>query len=531
MAAADFLEQQLKVLADAAGDPALLALATVDLAHASLDESQRRQLKDTLEASAVPHWIDEPLLAAMIGVSAEESAHQLARLRALRVLEPFPARGYGAVNVHQASRKALRKRLRTEQPERFAALSARAREALLQRGESVCRIDALYHFFALDQEAAATEWERIDREIVHPAERETVAAAMDELLAEGWLTATGKTVALVARGNVQVERGDYRGMEASAREAVALAEGTGRKTLLGLAQCLLGDVLAAVGKTQEAAGFFRSYLDIFRRLRRREPRSTIARREVAVAHSKIADVQEAEGRFGDARRSMQSGLSILKTLVDENPDDADLRRQSATAQSRVADLLRAESKGRNAIKYYRLALDVYAGLTRRDPTNFDWQLDLASAHTSIGIVLQERSDLDGALAAFRNSLEINQRIAELVPDNAGMQRALATSHAWVGSTLRSRGELDDSMPHLSENVAILARLHAADPERAEVLRDLAVAQWNLSVSTAKLGRRDEAVQGLRRAEEQLLRAMSMAPAVGKWQQDLENIRGWIALPA
>jgi len=61
----DLLTQQLKVLAEAAGDPAQLALATVDLAHPSLSETERNRLKAGLEAAAVPHWVDEPLLGAL----------------------------------------------------------------------------------------------------------------------------------------------------------------------------------------------------------------------------------------------------------------------------------------------------------------------------------------------------------------------------------------------------------------------------------------------------------------------------------
>jgi len=526
----DLLTQQLKVLAEAAGDPAQLALATVDLAHPSLSETERNRLKAGLEAAAVPHWVDEPLLGAMIGASVEESTQQLARLRSLRVIEPFPARGFGAVNVHQASRRALREKLRKQAPERFVVLSANARVALLVRKELVCRIEALYHLFAIDQEAAATEWERIDREIIHPVEKETLAAALDELLAEGWLTNTGKAVALIARGYVRLNNGEYPQIEAPAREAIALAEQAGREGLMAFAQCLLGEVLAARADTKEAAALFRSELVILERLRRRDPRLITWRREIAVAHSKIADVQEDEGQIDGALKSMRNGLAMLKKLLKENPGDVDLQREVAASQARVADLLHAQSKDGHAIRNYRLALATYAQLTKRDPTNSDWQRDLANAHLEIGSVLAGRNEAEGALQAFRNALPIFERVAELDPTNADVQRSIAISQSWLGTTLRDLGKPEEAMPYLEKYVAILGHLSAEDERNASLLRDLATGQCNLAITAAKLGRTDEAQKVLRTAEEQMLRAIEMAPTVTKWREDLANIRSWIENP-
>ena len=115
----DFTEQ-LRVLQAAQGDPAKLALATVDLAYPALADAERTALKESLEAAAIPHWCDEAILAALLGITAEESAVRLARLRRLSVVEPFPARGSNAVNVHEAARLALRKAMADDPAAGFA---------------------------------------------------------------------------------------------------------------------------------------------------------------------------------------------------------------------------------------------------------------------------------------------------------------------------------------------------------------------------------------------------------------------------
>src|SRR4051794_1952311 len=97
------LAEQIRVLEAARGDPAKLALATVDLAYPELPESERAALTETLEAAAIPHWCDEKILAALLEIPSEESADRLARLSRLSVAEPFPARGDSAINVHEAN--------------------------------------------------------------------------------------------------------------------------------------------------------------------------------------------------------------------------------------------------------------------------------------------------------------------------------------------------------------------------------------------------------------------------------------------
>ena len=86
------IAEQLRVLQAAQGDPAKLALATVDLAYPALADAERTALKESLEAAAIPHWCDEAILAALLGLTTQESAARLARLRRLSVVEPFPAR-------------------------------------------------------------------------------------------------------------------------------------------------------------------------------------------------------------------------------------------------------------------------------------------------------------------------------------------------------------------------------------------------------------------------------------------------------
>jgi hypothetical protein len=112
-------------------------MATVDLAYPSLPDAERFAIKQSLEAAAIPHWCNEAVLSAELEIPKQESAALFARLRGLSVVEPFLARGEKAMNVHEASRLALRKRMAIDEEARFRTLRVRAAGAL--RGRSLSR--------------------------------------------------------------------------------------------------------------------------------------------------------------------------------------------------------------------------------------------------------------------------------------------------------------------------------------------------------------------------------------------------------
>src|SRR5512135_1659901 len=175
----DFAEQ-LRVLAAAQGDPAKLALASVDIAYPALADAERAALKESLEAAAIPHWCDQAILAALLGITAEESAVRLDRLRRLSVVELFPARGSDAVNVHEAARLALRQAMADDLDGGFRGLSARAVMYFRDDPTAAGRIEWIYHLLCADPERGATQLEKLDREWsnqARPEERAALATA------------------------------------------------------------------------------------------------------------------------------------------------------------------------------------------------------------------------------------------------------------------------------------------------------------------------------------------------------------------
>jgi len=218
-------EQAIRILKEAQGDPARLGLASVDLLLAGDPDEEREKVRTALEVAAVPHWFDEKILAALLDPPLHADAEALAaRLRRLPVVEPFPARGPGVANVQEATRVALRARMKAESPERLRALSTGARACFAGDAAPHARIEALYHRFTAEPKAAARECGALAEEWEGAGRYEALlglGVMLHQLLQEGLPEGIVRGAALYWLARI---RFDYQPLGITAGQAYAAAE-------------------------------------------------------------------------------------------------------------------------------------------------------------------------------------------------------------------------------------------------------------------------------------------------------------------
>jgi hypothetical protein len=207
----------------------LLLYAAVGLWHRRFCIGSRRTAV-ALQVAAVPHWFDEEILALLLDIPLVLEAQSLAaQLRRLSVVEPFPARGPGAANVHENARLALRRRMKSESPDWFAALSTRA-QVYFEGKAPHLRIEALYHRFTTQPEAAEQECATLYHEwnsTGHYEELSALGVVLEELLATGLLTGIVRNSVLDQLANI---RHNYQPRSVAAdqtHEALAEAQRSG----------------------------------------------------------------------------------------------------------------------------------------------------------------------------------------------------------------------------------------------------------------------------------------------------------------
>ena len=324
--------KQLELIRDAHGDPALLALATVDLTYSDIPSAERIALRTALEAAAVPHWCDAGVLAGLIDDSGSLSHGQWARLKALPVVESFPARGVDAGNVHEASRLAIRKYLAETQPTRFIDLSARSARVFEADTRPVGRIEWIYHLLVADPERGASELEDLNRAWSVSARHQDLAAlsaALTELETSRMLQ--GRPLVRV-RLVVAQRRADLEGATSLgdlANQLLQAAEAIDDSPLAGDAYSLIGDVALARGDLAAAEQAFAQDLAIVERLTALDPSNTGWQQNLAVAHSRIGEVALARDDLAAAEQAFAQNPAIFEetqTWLRDHPGQTGERR-------------------------------------------------------------------------------------------------------------------------------------------------------------------------------------------------------------
>jgi len=515
--------EQLALLQAAAGDPAKLALATADLAFPALPPGERLALREALAAAAIAHWFDANILADLLEITAEESRVLHGRLCQLTVVEPFPARGETAVNVHEAARLALRKSLAAERTDWFRTLSERTATHFAKEPTPAARIEWIYHRLCSAPDEAASELERLDRDwsgTAHPEDREALAVALRELVGTGLIHARALVWASLCIAWVREDRRETAQLGDDALSIRDLARDVRDARAESDAESLLGEVLQAQGKLGEAQVAFAENLAISRRLAEQDPSNAGWQRDLAVAHSRVGGVLQAQGKLGEAQAAFAEDLAIMRRLAEQDPSNAGWQRELAGAHSWVGDVLQAQDKLGEAQAAFAEDLAIMRRLAEQDPSNARWQRDLAVAHNRMGGVLQAQGKLDEARAAFAEYLAISRRLAEHDPSNAGWQRELAVAHICEGAVLEAQGELGEAQAAFAEGLAISRRLAEQDPSNAGWQRDLAVAHNCVGGVLQAQGKLDEAQAAFAEALAISRRLAEQDPRNAGWQRDL-----------
>jgi tetratricopeptide (TPR) repeat protein len=489
----DFADQ-LRVLQAAQGDPAKLALATVDLAYASLPDAERAALRQSLQAAAIPHWCDEAILAALLEIPKQESAARLARLRGLSVMEPFPARGENTMNVHEATRLALRASLHGEDPEGLRALSARAQAHFAKDNAAHAVVEALYQRFIAEPEIAERECRKLYRQLSDATEYDSLLA-LGAILAElldsdqpGLAPGLVRGTALLCLSRI---RRNYPRLEdredttvTLAREALREYQAVGAEDwMIVMAYQNLGNALGETGDLDAALIERRAGLEVQKALAQANPSDAQQQSKLSIAYNKLGRILRLKGDFVAALDSYRANLAIAVLLTEQNPNNNRLRSHLAVSHDDVGDVLRDQGQLPETLKQYRAALAIRERLVVREPGTYKWQLDVFESLTKIGNVLRDQGDLQGALSSYSSSLAIIKPLANRYTTNARWQNDLASACAKVADVLLrlpdgKQAEALELIRQGQQRIEALARSHPLTQSEQKVGDHLAqLALW------------------------------------------------------
>lgn len=505
------------------GNDALLSLATVDFAWPQATAGERQALKEAFQAAAVPHWINAPLLAAVLGCEPAAARGWLEQLAHLPIVEPFPARGADTYNVHEASRLAVRRWLAESQPARFAEWSARAATHFEADDSTAGRIEWLTHLMCAGAERAADECERLATTWSisgRPEDRFALMRALDELLAGPYLRGRPRAEALVTVVEVRIERGSLAHLDGMAREALELFGGLPPGLGRARALCQLGDITLAAGQVRESEAFFAQYQQTVDALVAGDRSRLDWLHEKAVAYSRAADAFEARGAYDDALAALERSLVVIEDLAARQPAFAPWQRELAALHSRLGGIHEVQRRPHEALRAVLRTLDIAHRLVRVDPANANWLRELASAHGRVGSAREGQGKPLSALRWFRRNAALLGRLAEADPGDASLKRDLAVACSRLGGVHQSLAHFSEALAIHERGLEICRQLAEGDPRNVDLQQNLAIAHAGVGLAHESEGRHDEALRAFQFSLERYLELVARDPDNVKPQNDL-----------
>ena len=331
------------------------------------------------------------------------------------------------------------------------------------------------------------------------------------------------SVACTQLGDVLVTRGQRGDAERALKEhtrSLALAEAL-RKRNPDSAQAArdvsvslnkLGDLLAQRGQAGDAEQAIKHYtrgLDIFHDLLKRYPDSAVAARDVSAGLNSLGDLLAQRGQPGDAEQALKHhtrSLDIREDLLKRNPNSALAARDVSVSLNKLGDLLVQRGQPgdtEQALKHYTRSLEISEDLLKRNPNSALAARDVSISLERFGNLLAQRGqpgDAEQALTHYTRCLDIREDLRKRNPDSAHAARDVYVSLDRLGNLLAHRGQpgdIEQVLKYYTRSLEINEDLRKRNPGSAHAARDVSVSLEKLGDLLRQRGQPGDAEQALK----------------------------------
>jgi len=519
------IEEQLKLLQEAQGDPGKLALVSMDLVLSGRPQEMRR----ALEAAAVPHWFDQQLLASLLDGGMEQRSEAMYQaLIALPMVESFASRsGY---NVHEATRLALRERLQQQDPDRLKELSSKVADAL-QGGEEHVRAERAYHLLLSDPGSGGRAIWALAEELrtrslsaesastslsggVHP-EMERLGRMLNEYRSAAW-PAQVRGWAHMLGANIDPD------MQARRRDgamAAQLFEEADDRWMECLAKVNAGHVEERMGDFTKALSLYTEAAELLAGFRAANPDDLDLKLRDANLRMDLGDACLGLGRASRTMEHYRAALELYRELHAGGASDLRLLQAQVRPLHKLAEIHQNRRNPDEAIACLSEAREVVSRLQEAKPEGTQWHMELAHIHLKLGESHESKGDIRGARSQYEAHHAIVSGLLEQDPASHSLQVSLSVVQNKLGRLALQARRLEEAAVWFDRSLSIRDAHYRQDPRSTEVMRRLRFSFNNMGLLAQGKGNRSEAADWYRKEAMLAQQLADRDPSNELWQSE------------
>lgn len=297
--------------------------------------------------------------------------------------------------------------------------------------------------------------------------------------------------------------------------------------LLGTNHLQLGMVLQRMQKYDQAAEELGQAIAIFQKRVETYPAVPHYRERLAAAVNSLGVTRFLSGEVDQGVADCQRSVDLWKALADDHPSMPGYRKGEAQVEMNLGVMLSNAKRYEEAEATLRLGIESGQQLTESFPDRVDFALAYARGFTILAGVCNLRGDSDLAIATIDESLEHFRRFAERFLDSIDLREGFATAHLTQGDLLVSREQWQEAWEAYEAAHRLVEQL-PLQATGAPAPRDLATVRLLCAELLRQLGRPDDRLIWLERAETSLRQRAELNPTDNSLTERLEKVSGEIA---
>jgi non-specific serine/threonine protein kinase/serine/threonine-protein kinase len=319
---------------------------------------------------------------------------------------------------------------------------------------------------------------------------------------------TGETVSGANLGDMAGALENYgKSLKIRAQLASLYPADTALQYELGQIHASLGFFNDSVARPADAAGYFRTAIQLLKPLAEKLPNDKAVRAALRTTYYRLATTLAVEAsNLGDvpgAFEALGHGIPIGEALVADDSMNLAHRQGLAPLYSARGRLLMAESRAADALVEYRKALAMITTLVEERPGHPYFRAELAITQRNVAAALSASGAQADALEHYRTAVALFEQLMTEDPNDARLRRSAAYGIRDLGEAMAAAGERVAAQQNMERALAIFEELTARDPK-------LGVAMTQQAVTHLKLSRFFAAQDDLPRARASAERAVAVA---------------------